>query len=106
MTPLLKWKGRYVLDGGVVDNVPACALDGAPGETLVMLTRRYMKRPTIPGRTYVQPSVTLAVSAWDYTSAEGIQSAYDRGRRDGDAFVRDRVRAPSQQHAGEAPARP
>ena len=94
MTPLLKWKGRYVLDGGVVDNVPVCALDDAPGETLVMLTRRYPKLPDIPGRTYVQPSVKLAVSAWDYTSAEGIQSAYDLGRRDGEAFVRDRVRAP------------
>jgi hypothetical protein len=37
--------------------------------------------------------VKPAVSAWDYTSAEGIQSAYDLGRRDGEAFVRDCVRA-------------
>jgi len=93
MTPLLKWKGRYVLDGGVVDNVPACALDDNPGETLVMLTRRYPTLPDIPGRTYVQPSVTLAVSAWDYTSAERLQSAYDIGRRDGEAFAKDRGRA-------------
>ena len=56
MTSSLRWKGRYVLDGGVVDNVPVCALDDAPGATLVLLTRRYRALPDIPGRTYVQPS--------------------------------------------------
>jgi predicted acylesterase/phospholipase RssA len=88
MTPLLTWKGRYVLDGGVVDNVPVCALDDAPGETLVMLTRRYPALPSIPGRTYVQPSMKIPVSAWDYTNADGLQFAYDLGRRDGEAFVK------------------
>jgi predicted acylesterase/phospholipase RssA len=88
MTPLLAWKGRYVLDGGVVDNVPVCALDHEPGETLVMLTRRYPALPDLHGRTYVQPSEKIAVSAWDYTSADGLQFAYDLGRRDGEAFVR------------------
>jgi len=87
MTSSLKWKGRYVLDGGVVDNVPVCALDGAPGATLVMLTRRYPALPDIPGRTYVQPSAKIPVGSWDYTSPEGIQAAYDLGRRDGDAFL-------------------
>ena len=87
MTSSLKWKGRYVLDGGVVDNVPACALDGAPGATLVMLTRRYPALPDIPGRTYVQPSAKIPVGSWDYTSPEGIQAAYDLGRRDGEAFL-------------------
>jgi predicted acylesterase/phospholipase RssA len=88
MTPLLTWKGRYVLDGGVVDNVPVCALDDEPGETLVMLTRQYPALPDIPGRTYVQPSKRIPVSAWDYTNAEGLQFAYDLGRRDGEAFAR------------------
>jgi len=87
MTSSLKWKGRYVLDGGVVDNVPVCALDGAPGATLVMLTRRYPALPDIPGRTYVQPSAKIPVGSWDYTSPEGIQAAYDLGRRDGEAFL-------------------
>jgi len=87
MTSSLKWKGRYVLDGGVVDNVPVCALDGAPGATLVMLTRRYPALPDIPGRAYVQPSAKIPVGSWDYTSPEGIQAAYDLGRRDGDAFL-------------------
>lgn len=93
MTPLLTWNGRYALDGGVVDNVPVCALDDAPGETLVMLTRRYPALPAIPGRTYVQPSEKPAVSAWEYTSAEGLQAAYDLGRRDGEAFVKNHGRS-------------
>ena len=87
MTSSLRWKGRYALDGGVVDNVPVCALDDAPGATLVLLTRRYPALPDIPGRTYVQPSKKIPVDAWDYTSPEGIQSAYDLGRRDGEEFL-------------------
>ena len=47
MTSSLRWKGRYLLDGG-------------------------------------------PVSAWDYTSPEGIQFAYDLGRRDGEAFLKIR----------------
>jgi predicted acylesterase/phospholipase RssA len=92
MTSSLTWKGRYVLDGGVVDNVPVCALDDAPGATLVLLTRRYPALPDIAGRTYVQPSAKVPVSAWDYTSPEGIQSAYDLGRRDGEGFLKTRRR--------------
>ena len=65
-----------------------------PEMTLVMLTRRYPALPVIPGRTYVQPSTTIPVSAWDYTNADGLQVAYDLGRRDGEAFVRDRARQP------------
>ena len=83
---------RAVNDGGVIDNVPVCALDEAPGATLVMLTRRYPALPNIPGRTYVQPSTKIPVDAWDYTSPEGIQSVYDLGRRDGEEFLKARRR--------------
>lgn len=87
MTPLLEWDGRRALDGGVVDNVPVCALADEPGETLVLLTRRYRSLPAVPGRTYVQPSEPVGIGAWDYTSADGLQRAYDLGRRDGEGFV-------------------
>ena len=93
MTSRLMWNGNYVLDGGVVDNVPVCALDGAPGVTLVLLTRRYPALPDVPGRTYVQPSRKIPVSAWDYTNADGLQVAYDLGRRDGEAFLESRCTA-------------
>lgn len=97
MTPLLRWNNKQILDGGVVDNVPICALDDDPGETLVLLTRRYPQLPEIAGRTYVQPSVRIPVSAWDYTNPDGLQAAYDLGRRDGEAFVRARLQGQSAQ---------
>lgn len=93
MTPMLRWKGSYVLDGGVIDNVPLCALDDTPGETLVLLSRPHKHLPEVPGRTYVQPSKPVGISAWDYTSPDGLQKAYDLGRKDGETFVNDRRRS-------------
>jgi predicted acylesterase/phospholipase RssA len=87
-TPALVHGDRPALDGGIADNVPAAAVDGADGPTLVLLTRRYTRLPRHPGRVYVQPSVPVSVSAWDYTDPGGIQAAFDLGRRDGDTFAR------------------
>jgi hypothetical protein len=96
MTALLRWEGRPVLDGGVVDNVPVCALEpppgapgaSAPGEVLVLLTRRYARLPVVPGLTYVMPSAEVPVDAWDYTRPDRLQAAFDLGRKDGAAFAR------------------
>jgi predicted acylesterase/phospholipase RssA len=90
MTALQRWRGRHVLDGGVVDNVPVCALsDGqaAHGQTLVLLSRRYPRLPVVAGRTYVMPSEEVPITAWDYTNPAGLQAVFDLGRRDGDAFA-------------------
>lgn len=73
MTRLLRWNGRPVLDGGVIDNVPVCALDGNAGETLVLLSRRYQRLPTVPGRSYLQPSQPVPIAAWDYTSPSAFR---------------------------------
>jgi predicted acylesterase/phospholipase RssA len=86
-TPALALGGRPALDGGVADNVPAGAVEALDGPTLVLLTRRYARLPTHPGRTYVQPSAPVPVSAWDYTDPAGIQAAFELGRRDGEAFA-------------------
>jgi predicted acylesterase/phospholipase RssA len=93
MTTLQQWTGAYALDGGAVDNVPACALDGDPGQVLVLLTRQYPRLPQIGGRTYVQPSRPIPISAWDYANPAGIQATYDLGRRDGEAFARSGERS-------------
>jgi hypothetical protein len=81
--------GRPALDGGLVDNSPVYALGEKPGPTLVLLTRRYPldRLPRVPGRMYVQPSEPIRIYKWDYTNPEGIQEAFDLGRRDGDRFV-------------------
>ena len=90
-TPILLWEGRPALDGGLVDNVPVYALGEDGGGTLVMLTRGYPTHsiPDVPGRVYVQPSVPVAITKWDYTSPQGVQDAYDAGRRDGERFCRE-----------------
>jgi predicted acylesterase/phospholipase RssA len=94
-TPALAHGGRPVLDGGIADNVPAAAVDGDDGPTLVLLTRRYARLPRHPARVYVQPSAPVPVSAWDYTDPAGIQAAFDLGRRDGDAFGMAAAAAPA-----------
>lgn len=94
-TPIEYRGGRPTLDGGMVDNVPVDAFaglgDDAPTPTLVLTTRRYAGRPTvfrIGHRTYVQPSVKVPASSWDYTSAHLYRRTYEQGREDGGAFVR------------------
>jgi predicted acylesterase/phospholipase RssA len=87
-TPALTYGGRPALDGGITDNVPAAAVDSDDGPTLVLLTRPFARLPRDPARVYVQPSVPVPVSAWDYTDPAGIQAAFDLGRRDADRFAR------------------
>jgi hypothetical protein len=87
-TPLLHYGGEPALDGGIADNVPVAGLGDAPGRTLVLLARRYRCLPAHPSRVYVQPSIEVPVSSWDYTNPAGLQAAYDLGRRDGEAFAR------------------
>jgi predicted acylesterase/phospholipase RssA len=87
-TPLFRHGGKPALDGGIADNVPVAALGDTPGATLVLLSRRYRRLPTHTSRVYVQPSMAIPVSRWDYTNPAGLQAAYDLGRRDGETFAR------------------
>lgn len=93
-TPVLHRDGRAVLDGGLVDNVPVDALDPAPGNVLVLVTRpyprpqRFVMRTQGQQRLYLQPSQRVPISSWDYTRPDGMTAAYDLGRRDGEAFLR------------------
>ncbi len=88
-TPIEYRGGRPTLDGGMVDNVPADAVEVGPS-TLVLLTRRYRHRAEVfrhRGRLYVQPSRRVPVSAWDYTDPPALQATYDQGLRDGERFA-------------------
>lgn len=89
LTPQASRNGVPLFDGGVISNVPVEGLAPGAGETLVLLTRRFAELPSIAGRTYVQPSRPIPVAAWDYTNEAAVQSTYDLGRRDGEAFCRE-----------------
>lgn len=96
-TPILHLHGRPALDGGMVDNVPVGALGhvpgGAPGATLVLLSRRYPRPlPSTQDRLYVQPSRPVPVKGWDYANPEGIRAAYALGLGDGQVFVENALR--------------
>ncbi len=96
--PVLRHNGRVTLDGGVIDNVPVSAIgsDGSDGKMLVLMTRVYDSKriPEVPGRVYVYPSSAPPVSKWDYTSPQGLQGAYDLGRRDGEVFLKKVLSTP------------
>lgn len=86
LTPQARRNGIALLDGSLVSNVPIEGVAKNAGETLVLLTRHFTTLPSIPGRTYVQPSQPVPVGVWDYTNDTAVQCAFDLGRRDGDAF--------------------
>lgn len=94
MTPVARWQGHIALDGGLVDNVPVQALGETGGQTLVLLTRRYPleRLPAVIGRVYAMPSAPIPVSKWDYTDPQGLQRAFDLGRKDGEVFARAHAR--------------
>ncbi|KAA1190506.1 patatin-like phospholipase family protein [Pseudohalioglobus sediminis] len=82
------YRGQRVLDGGIIDNVPAHLADGLEGRTLVLLSKRYPRPLPEPGRrVYVQPSQPVRIDKFDYANPEGLQETYDLGRRDGQAFA-------------------
>jgi len=80
---------KPVLDGGLIDNVPVKAIDEGNDSVLVLLTRQYPMEniPATGNRVYVQPSVPIRISKWDYTNPAGMQDAYDLGKKDGEMFV-------------------
>src|SRR5438128_6276623 len=88
--PLVTVGGKAGFDGGLVDNVPVAPLEpiaAAGGRTLVLLTRRYVRIPSVSGRTYGEPSRKLRAKQFDVTNPEGIRDAYELGRNDGAAFA-------------------
>lgn len=100
LTPQAHRDGVALLDGGVVSNVPADWVPHPDGETLVLLSRQFTRLPKIPRRTYVQPSQPIPVGAWDYTNDGAVQSTFDLGRRDGEAFCRN---SPPEPRHGASP---
>ena len=87
-TPVGAFRDRRLLDGGLVDNVPAFVAEHDPAvrRNLVLLTRQYPdevvgRRGT---RLYVAPSEPVPVSRWDYTRPDLIEETVALGERDAD----------------------
>lgn len=82
--PSPPYRGDRVLDGGIIDNVPAHLSDGRPGRTLVLLSKRY-RHPLPEGgvRTYVQPSREITLDKFNYADPVALQQVYELGVGDG-----------------------
>jgi predicted patatin/cPLA2 family phospholipase len=91
LVPIMYYRGGPVLDGGLVDNVGVVALRPEERPALVLLSRRYSAQKLQGHRdiTYIQPSRAVPVGKWDYTDPDGLQAAFDLGRRDGELFLRE-----------------
>lgn len=88
-TPLGDFASKKLLDGGMVDNVPAFLLDDAPIEKhLVMLTRPYPK--DVLGRKgnrlYLAPSEPTPVTRWDYTRPDLVDATIEMGAREAELY--------------------
>lgn len=81
-----RYRGRRLLDGGVIDNVPAFLADEVEGvqRNLVMLTRPYPQ--DVVGRQgprlYVAPREALPVERWDFTRPDLLEATVRIGEED------------------------
>jgi predicted patatin/cPLA2 family phospholipase len=87
-TPLRRFRGTRLLDGGMIDNVPAFAAEGTPGvrRNLVLLTRPY-DAATLGlhgSRFYVAPTRPVPVSRWDYTRPHLLEDTVEMGEQEAD----------------------
>jgi predicted acylesterase/phospholipase RssA len=70
-TPVGRLRGTPLLDGGMIDNVPASLADDLPGvrRNLVLLSRPYPRE--VLGRhgrrLYLAPTRPVPIDRWDYT---------------------------------------
>ena len=91
-TSLGSFKGNRLLDGGIIDNVPAFLADEMPDikRNLVLLTRPYPAQlmGQQGSRLYIAPASTLPVNRWDYTRPELIDATIAAGERDADRYAR------------------
>lgn len=85
-TPLGAYRGLRLLDGGMIDNVPAFVADDHPDtrRNLVVLTRPYPSQALgLHGRRlYFGPSQPTPIERWDYTRPELLEATIEMGRRE------------------------
>jgi predicted acylesterase/phospholipase RssA len=90
-TPLGNFRGSVLIDGGLVDNVPAFVAERVPEvkRNLVLLTRFYPRgvAGASGSRLYLAPTERVPVQRWDYTEGAPIEETLALGRRDAVHFA-------------------
>jgi hypothetical protein len=86
--PVGRFRGQKLLDGGIIDNVPAAAAEGTQGllSNLVLLTKPYP--PKVLGfqghRLYIAPTQEVPIHRWDYTHPEQLEETIAMGEAEAD----------------------
>ncbi len=82
-TPVGRFRGERLLDGSLVDNVPADAAEREPSVrgNLVLLTRPYPATSlgAQGSRTYVAPTKPVPIERWDYTQPHLLDETIEMG---------------------------
>jgi len=85
-TPLGRFRGARLLDGGILDNAPASLVERVPSvrKNLVLLTRPYPHGVTGQRgtRLYIEPSGPVPIERWDYTERADVEATLALGRAD------------------------
>lgn len=85
------WKGRKVVDGGLISKAPMPQPDR--GRTLVLLTRRYRNLPREKRRVFAQVSDETPADKLDFTDREELEQTWEMGREDGAKFLAEQAAA-------------
>lgn len=85
-TPIGRFRGEALIDGGVIDNVPAFVAEAVPEveRNLVLLSRPYPE--AVLGRhgrrLYLAPRERTPVECWDYTRSDLADRTHAMGLRE------------------------
>jgi predicted acylesterase/phospholipase RssA len=86
-TPIGRFRGQALIDGGVIDNVPAGVAEEAVPEVrrnIVLLSRPYPRE--VLGRQgrrlYLAPTERVPCECWDYTRSDLAEATYAMGLRE------------------------
>jgi predicted acylesterase/phospholipase RssA len=86
-TPIGRFRGRRLLDGGMIDNAPAFVVEERhpeAGRSIVLLSRPY--HPSVLGiqnqRLYLAPTQPTPIDRWDYTRPHLLDETVAMGERE------------------------
>ena len=86
-TPIGRFRGRRLLDGGMIDNAPAFVVEERHPDVkrnIVLLSRPY--HPSVLGiqaeRLYLAPTQPTPINRWDYTQPHLLDETVAMGERE------------------------